>query len=116
MLREDSGCGSRSCRSDRRRRLGSDLSGRRGHGLLHGALDAEVGLLELVGRDVLLLEDLEGLGNLGLDGAARSALDLVGHLGRRDRLLARVQVRLEVGAGLVLGREVLVGVLVPNER
>lgn len=69
-------------------------------------------LFQLISRNVLLLENLERLGNLGLDGTACSALNLVRHLGGRDGRLASVQVRFKVGTGLVFGGKVLVGVLV----
>jgi hypothetical protein len=85
----------------------------RSHGLLHGPLDTELSLLELVSGGVLLLKDLEGLGDLGLDVGSSSSLDLGGEFWGGDGLLACVQVSLEVGFGLVLGGEVLVGVLEP---
>jgi len=71
-----------------------------------------VSLLELVGGGVLLLELLESLGDLRLDVGTGSSLDLGGEFGGGDGLLAGVEVSLEVGLGLVSGREVLVGVLV----
>ena len=84
------------------------------HGLLHGPLDTELSLLELVSGSVLLLEYLESLGNLGLDGGTCSSLDLGGEFGSRDGLFTSVEVSLEVRLGLVLGREVSVGVLEPG--
>jgi hypothetical protein len=58
----------------------NSLTGR-GHGLLQAALAAEEGTLDLVGGRVLLLEDLEGLGNLGLNGGLVPPLDLGRELG-----------------------------------
>lgn len=80
--------------------------------LLDSALDAELGALELVGGGVLVLEDLEGLGDLGLDGGLGTTTELGGELGGGDLALNGVELSLKVLAGLVAGREVLVGVAV----
>lgn len=89
---------------------GGSLLGR-GHGLLHSTLDTKLGSLELLGGGVLDLELLKSLGDLRLDLSLGSSLDLGTELGGREGLLDGVQVSLEVGLGLVLGREVLVGLL-----
>jgi hypothetical protein len=48
---------------------------------LQAPLAAEQGALDLVGGRVLLLEDLESLGDLGLDGGLVPPLDLGRELG-----------------------------------
>ena len=111
------GVGEEKRRWDRRgcykRRKRARLSGT-GHGLLHGSLQAELRSLELVTGRVGVLELLQSLGELLLDLGSGTSLDLASELGRGQVGLDLVEVRLEVGPGLVLGAELLVSGLEPE--
>lgn len=82
-----------------------------GSGLLEGTLDAELSLPELISGGVFDLELLESAGELSLDLALSSPLELHADLGRGDCALNLVDVSLKVGLGLVPSRELLVSLL-----
>jgi hypothetical protein len=73
-----------ACEKKRLKSATGEREGKSFANLLHGALEVEVRLAELVGRRVLDLETLEGLGELRLDGSPVLPLHLRAKLGVGD--------------------------------